>query len=219
MPGVPFIGENGYYPSRARGSGRWVYQRILVVIGPIGFAARDHADRIPAANQVIVWVPPRRGLLKIFSTSAMHKERQNAIAQLSRLSLMCYDECGWSWHLPSLSGQSQSSPFMPSDLIQEHGLSPDKWFLVCPKCGESPVGPDIRSINPKLIIKKWELEGSPMLENPGAGIQIRSASPIDNLPSWIESTSANLLELAYVGQQLWPNLSNFLNSMPREISE
>jgi len=61
LSGIPFIGENGYYPRWARGSGRWLFQRTLIVIGQmLGPIAQLRAKEVPVSEQVIVWCPPRR---------------------------------------------------------------------------------------------------------------------------------------------------------------
>src|ERR1700720_590858 len=63
MAGIPFIGEEGFYPDWAKWSGIWVFQRTLVSVG--GFMpgyAELAAARLSVSDQVIVWVPRKRSL-------------------------------------------------------------------------------------------------------------------------------------------------------------
>jgi hypothetical protein len=32
MSGIPFIGEEGFHPDQANGSGRWEFQRTIVIV-------------------------------------------------------------------------------------------------------------------------------------------------------------------------------------------
>jgi hypothetical protein len=79
---IPFIGEDGYYPQWARRSGRWVFQRTLVETGGILFGgiARLHAAEVAVSDQMIVWVPPTRLPILGALPSAIHRERQQALA-------------------------------------------------------------------------------------------------------------------------------------------
>jgi hypothetical protein len=90
--------------------------------------------------------------------------------------------------------------------IAELDVYPEKWFLVCPQCG-GLVGPDLNPVCPETITAQWEDVKRPALDNPAAGADWRSAPPIMDLPAWIERSDRSPLELAYVGQQLWPTLS------------
>src|SRR5713101_2655894 len=93
MSGIPFIGEDGYYPQWARRSGRWVFQRTLVVTGMIfGDIARLHAMEVAVSDQMIVWAPPTRLPILGALPSAIHRERQQALGALGRLRLVCYGE-------------------------------------------------------------------------------------------------------------------------------
>lgn len=94
--GIPFIGEEGFYPDWAKCSARWVFQRTLVsVSGMLSGFAELAALSVPVSDQVIVWAPGRRGLAAWFATAALHRERGLALEQLARLRLRCYgDDCG-----------------------------------------------------------------------------------------------------------------------------
>ena len=107
--GIPFIGEGGYYPHWARRSGRWLFQRTPIVIGQTGAdMARFHAVEVPVSDQFVVWAPPTRLPILGALPSAIHRERQQALDELSRLRLVCYGgKCGApkprslpaAWHL------------------------------------------------------------------------------------------------------------------------
>ena len=107
--GIPFIGEGGYYPHWARRSGRWLFQRTPIVIGQTGAdMARFHAVEVPVSDQFVVWAPPTRLPILSALPSAIHRERQQALDELSRLRLVCYggkvvlrslDLLPAAWHL------------------------------------------------------------------------------------------------------------------------
>src|SRR2546423_798766 len=64
MKGLPFVGEDGFYPDWAPRDGRWLFQRTLATLGGMmaGYAEMV-AARTPGADQVVVWVP-RSGVLQ-----------------------------------------------------------------------------------------------------------------------------------------------------------
>ena len=73
--------------------------------------------------------------------------------------------------------------------------------------------PDISKINAKLILKRWEEVGRPNIDHPAASRTTKSVGLIGNLDEWIRIYEPNLHELAYVGQQLWPDYADFLWEM------
>lgn len=209
--GIPFIGENGYYPRWARGSSRWVFQRTLIVIGQmLGHVTRFHAMEVSVSDQVVVWSPPTRLPILGALPSAVHRERQQALSELQRLRLVCYgDKC----RAPKPGSGSEG--MAASAAIHESGVQPDKWLLVCSFCGAS-VGPDIACVSGEPLIRRWESVGRPRLENPGAGAGLRSAAQIADLPEWISRSEPSHLELAYLGQQMWPDIGSMLTTMTEE---
>jgi hypothetical protein len=208
LSGVPFIGENGYYPRWAGDSGRWVFQRTIVIIGQmLGNIAKLHAMEVPVSEQVIAWCPPRRLPLIGSLPSAVHRERQQALSELQQLTLVCYGE-GCTAPKPGTHATSMTV----SSVLKEHGVQPNQWLLVCPLCGAS-VGPDLGVITSDAIVTRWDAVGRPALENPGAGAGIRSAAPVTDLPNWIAQLDPNAFELAYLGQQLWPDIVSMLRDM------
>jgi len=213
MQGIRFIGENGYYPRWARRSGRWVFQRTLIVIGQmLGDIARLHAMEVAVSDQVVVWSPPTRLPILGALPSAVHRERQQALSELQRLRLVCYgDKCG------APKPGSGSDGMAANSAIRELGVQPDKWLLVCPFCGAS-VGPDVACMTGEPLKRRWELIGRPRLENPGAGAGIQSAAEIVDLARWISSSEPSHLELAYLGQQMWSDIGSMLTAMTENSS-
>ncbi len=209
LAGIPFIGENGYYPSWARGSRRWLFQRTLIVMGQmLGPIAQLRAMEVPISEQVIIWCPPRRLPLVGSLPSAVHRERQSAFGELQRLTLVCYGE-----RCTAPKPGTHASGMPVSSVIREQGVQPDQWLLVCPLCGAS-VGPDLGPVTRDAVIARWEAAGRPALENPGAGAGIRSAAAVTDLPHWIAQLDPSSFELAYLGQQLWPDILSMLQDMP-----
>lgn len=211
--GIPFIGESGYYPRWARGSERWVFQRTTIVIGKVGAEmATLHAMDVPVANQVVVWVPPTRLPILGSLPSAIHRERQQALDELGRLRLVCYgDKCD------AAKPGSASNGLATTSVIKESGVQPDKWVLLCPKCGAT-VGPDIASMVAGPLVRRWESVGRPRLENPGAGWNLQPAAAVVDLPEWIERCQPSHFELAYLGQQIWSNIEGMLDAMTGNTS-
>jgi hypothetical protein len=95
-------------------------------------------------------------------------------------------------------------------IIQEGGLYPEQWRLVCPSCG-GLAGADLTCVSAAPILERWKALGSPPLDNPGASAIFRSAPAISDLSAWIEKNDPSHLELAYLGQQLWPNIGVMLD--------
>lgn len=209
LGGIPYIGENGFYPEWARGSGRWLFQRTLIVMGRLlGDIARIHALEVPASTQIIVWSPrPRLPVLNLLP-SRIHQERQIALQELRRFTLVCYGE-----HCDSPKpGGSHTKGLNPGAVIDEIGLYPENWFLRCPSCGEC-VGPDLGLIDTTSLIARWNILRKPILEHPGAAKGIKSAQPIVDLNNWIQTTDPSPLELAYLGQQMWPDIGTLMDAM------
>ena len=202
MPGIPFIGENGFYPSWVRGAGRWVLQRTLVSVGGLmsGYAEMV-ALRTPGSDQVIVWVPRSGGFVRRLVPGALHEERQEALRQLANFALRCYGEdCRLAL----------ASPQQVQSIVSEAGLRPEQWRLQCPTCG-GQIGPDLSPVAAEPIVKRWEETGRPTLDNPAASAAFRSSPGISDLPEWIRKNEPSHLELAYLGQQLWPNAHAMLD--------
>jgi curved DNA-binding protein CbpA len=208
LVGVPFIGERGYYPKWALGSGCWVFQRTLVLMGQmLGQIALLRAEEVPVSKQLIVWSPPSR--LPILSSlpARIHRERQRALGELETVTLVCYGEnC-----LPPKPGVKSPQGIKPVLAIQETGVQPEFWRFVCPSCGAS-VGPDLSLVSAVPIVEKWLSVGRPALDPPGAGAGIASIRPIADLAEWIANSKPSHLELAYVGQQMWPNIAAMLKA-------
>ena len=205
MPGIPFIGENGFYPSWVIRDGRWIFQRTLSSVGGMmeGLAELV-AARTPGADQVIVWVP-RTTHLRALRQGALHEERDDAIRQLCSLALRCYgDDCT----------VARSSAQQVRSLVDERGIPPEQWRLQCPKCG-GVVGPDLEPVAPYPLITKWLSLRRPPLENPAASAAFKSAAAVVDLPGWIARNDPSHLELAYLGQQLWPTIEDMLTEFQR----
>jgi hypothetical protein len=212
MNGIPFIGEEGYYPKWARSSGRWLFQRTLVVIGQmLGDIALLHAAEVPVSEQMIVWAPSRQIPLLSMLPSKIHQERQLALGELGRLKLVCYGE-----KCSAPKPGSSSYGMAPTSVIRELGVQPNKWLLLCPSCGNS-VGPDIASLSATPLLMRWASLGRPALENSAAGFGIQSATPVVDLPQWITQSQPSLLELAYLGQQMWPDIATMLSAMIEDV--
>ena len=154
------------------------------------------AAQVPSAQQIIVWVPPRRWLFDGWSFASIHTERQRALAQLSELTFRCYgNECDLKL----------DNSYAVRTLVHENGLKPEQWYLMCPRCGGT-VGPDLTLVNPTGIIRRWNKVGKPALENPAASAVFKSAPAISDVPTWIQTSDPSHLELAYLGQQMWRSI-------------
>ncbi len=212
MQGIPFIGEGGFYPSWARHSGRWLFQRTLIALGgPWGGMGQLHAAQTLAAQQILVWCPAKRSFASLWGSSKMHEERQRAREELDLVRLVCYnDSCD--------APKPGSGKFLePGTVIEEQGIAPEKWVLRCSRC-RNVVGPDLAIVNVTLIVRQWFSLGKPPLENPGAGPEWQSAPVINDLEKWSETSDPSHLELAYVGQQMWPNLETMWSALEDSYS-
>jgi hypothetical protein len=182
-----FVGEDGFYPRWAQTVGRWVHQKVPVQTGAIPLIFP------PEASQHLVWVPPKRrafGLRKV----SLQEEISNSIRELNIIPFIC-TTCGWE------------------GLGQELGYAGERSYyaLRCPECfGSQGLEPDLRELDEKSILEQWVRLGKPVLENPGAAPNIASIKPIVDLEHWIKSFNPMPNELAYVGQQLWPNFATFI---------
>jgi len=204
--GIPFVGENNFYPNWAKRSS-WIFQRTLVCISsdPNRFIAESHVERVPTASEVIVWVPGPRGL---FNFGAVDRERDLAVGRLARFRMRCYgNEC-------DLSPYSNAAV---KALVRERSVWPQDWNLACPRCG-AVAGPDIAGVRPEPIIERWKNIGRPVLENPGASPLFRSAPKVRDLPEWMGRTEPSHLELCYVAQQMWPDIFDMLNQVVCAVS-
>jgi hypothetical protein len=177
-----------------------------------GSIAYLHAMNVPVSQQIIVWVPIRRLPILSLLPSAIHRERQMTLGELRRFKLVCYAlECDQ----PKPGSSSQG--ITPALAIQESGLQPDQWLLLCPSCG-TKVGPDIDNVSAAPIVRRWESLGRPPLEHPWADpTVVRSGAPITDLPRWIEDLHPSHLELAYLGQQMWPDIAAMLATMTENV--
>lgn len=160
------------------------------------------AAHTPGSDQVIVWVP-RSNVLARLLPGALHQERQEALGQLANFDLRCYGEdCTLSI----------GSPQQAHSVVSEDGVRPEQWRLQCPTCG-GPVGPDLALLASEPIIDRWKKRGRPTMDNPGASAAFRSAPDITDLPGWVVKNDPSHLELAYLGQQLWPDAHAMLESL------
>lgn len=146
----------------------------------------------PEASKYLVWVPPKSKFLRLKKTKPQI-EAQRASEELNQIPFVC-PRCGWK------------------GIGSELGCIGDKpayWLFECPECF-ALVEPDLFGLDTEVIINQWERLGRPVLENPGAAFNIVSAPPVDDLRNWVDSFKPMANELAYVGQQLWPNYASFI---------
>lgn len=203
-----FIGETGYCPRWEQGSGRWVFQRTLIITGQrLGEIAQLRAMEVAVSGQVVVWSPPRRFPIVGALPLEVERERHQALREFHRWRLVCYGN-----RCRAKRPGSGSNGMAARSVIRESGLHPDKWLLVCPYCGAS-VGPDITCMTGELLIHRWESVGRPRLEYPVAGAGIQSLGNIVDLAEWIGCSEPSQFELAYLGQQMWPDIASMLTAM------
>lgn len=194
-----FIGENGFYPSWAKGNGRWVLQRVLTTGGLGGLITQiDNLAKPSVANEALIWVPPN-GLRRLFQTGG--REATRALLELMNTPLIC-EKSDWS---------KDWSTFTPSFEIKPDDHGPRDWRVRCPLC-HSLVGPNLFNLSPERIIERWKAKGKPALDDPSAASLIANSNPIKDLEEWIQKFKPMKTELAYVGQQLWANLSDFISA-------
>ena len=114
-------------------------------------------------------------------------------------------------------GQGSLHLFTPSFEIKPDDHGPRDWRVRCPQC-HSLVGPNIFNLSSERIIERWKAKAKPVLDDPCAASMIASSAPIKDLEEWIQRFKPMKTELAYVGQQLWANLSEFVSaaSTPRK---
>jgi hypothetical protein len=161
------------------------------------------AHNVPTSDQIVVWVPRKRGILSGVLLSALHQEREAALYELMQLRLICYAERGCSW--------VNTSPALARAAVHETGVRPEQWRVTCPSCG-SVAGPDLAPVRRDPIVKRWIAAGKPVLENPAASAAFRSTAPVHDLPAWIEKSDPSHLELAYLAQQMWPTIGEMLEA-------
>ena len=185
-----FIGQDGFYPKWAQGLGRWTHQNVRVQTGswPLIFP--------PEAYEYLAWVPPKKGLFGQRKIS-LQDEISDSIRELHYIPFVC-TACPWEGTGRELDYAGERSYYA----------------LKCPKCYSS-LEPDLRGLNKRIIIEKWVDSGKPVLESPGTAPNIVSTKPIIDLEHWIRSFKPMPNELAYVGQQLWPNFATFISETKR----
>ena len=66
--------------------------------------------------------------------------------------------------------------------------------------------------------RHWQSIGRPRLENPGAGWNLQSVPAIADLPEWVSHSQPSHFELAYLGQQMWPNIERMLAAMTESVT-
>lgn len=199
--GIPFVGERGFYPKWAAGSGRWIFQRTLVSVGGLmaGYAELV-ASRTPGSDQVIVWVPQGGGLIRRIVPGILERERQRALNKLSSFSHRCYGaECSLDIITPQ---QAQS-------LLHEFHVDPAQWRLGCPSCS-GQVGPNLEVVSAGPILERWDQLYRPPLDNPVASATFKAAPQVSDLERWVSDNDPSHLELAYLGQQLWSDTGEML---------
>lgn len=194
---VRFIGEDGYYPSWTKGTGRWVQQRVFTTVGQGFLSQLDSLARPTIADEILLWAPPKGGLRGLRSIFDRAGEAARALNEVQYLLLSC-SRCDWSGCHPHLEVPVRQRP--------------SSWRIRCPKC-QSIAWPDIDNLNIKTILKQWISKGKPKLEQPGAARSIKSIEHIRDLEEWVKSFEPMEHELSYVGQQLWPNLVLFLQDV------
>lgn len=189
-----FIGQNGFYPSWARTQGRWVLQRVFTTV--IGLDQQlDEISRPDISFESLLWIPPKVNFKRAFLRSV--NEGSIALAELHYIPLIC-SRCNGGWVHPRI-------------LITDESIGPEGWRLRCPE-HSCLVGPDVQPLRRDVMIQRWLSIGRPLLDNPSAATSIKSVGPVINLEEWIHRFQPMDLELAYVGQQLWPTFSEFIQS-------
>ncbi|MDP6495912.1 MAG: hypothetical protein QGI09_10970, partial [Dehalococcoidia bacterium] len=136
-----------------------------------------------------------------------------ALEEVQRITFTC-SRCGWTGSPPGI---------VTGEVFGIRNGGPEHWVLRCSECGRLPegrgapdrhvLGPDISNVDSKLVSKRWEELNHPKLDHPAASRTTKSVGPIVDLNEWIGRYEPDLYELAYVGQQVWPNFADFLWNM------
>lgn len=148
-----FIGEDGYYPSWAKG--RWVHQRVLTTVRGMEQQI-DEWSRPSVSYESLIWAPSFGLLGRVFPALRPLSEADKALEEVQRINLVC-PRCNWTGLQPGI---------VTGEVFGITGGGPSCWVLRCPECGRFPEGsgspdrhilePDISKINAKLILKRWE---------------------------------------------------------------
>lgn len=117
---------------------------------------------------------------------------------MQALRLTCVND-DWQGHSPRIEDYGRGNE------------GPAGWRLRCPEC-RALVGHGLSDIDAESIVRRWVAVGRPSLEMPGAALSIKSMLPIEDLSRWLESYQPMENELAYVGQQLWPDFRSFIEA-------
>jgi hypothetical protein len=203
--GIRFVGEDGFYPAWAQGSGRWIFQRTLISVGgPLEGYAELVAARVRVADSVVVWAPLRRLAWGAASQADLRHEYALAVGELLGVKLRCYgSDCLIDVEMSGLLRVR----------IPENGGYPEDWRLICPRCGRGQLGPDLEPVRAEPLVNRWRALGRPSLDNPGAGACFASVPRVTELDEWIRANEPSHLELAYLGQQMWPDLVSMFASL------
>ena len=130
-------------------------------------------------------------------------EREPALRQLGWFTLRCYGEdCKLA----------VGSPPELLNVVFDPDSPPQRWRLQCPKCN-GRVGPDLAPVSADRIILRWGSIGRPPMDNPGASAAFESVAAITELAEWVRKNNPSHLELAYLGQELWPDLRAMFDSL------
>lgn len=189
----PFIGQNGFYPAWAKGNERWVIQRVLTTVKGM-MATTDEMARPAISRESLVWVP--RHWLSAFRSFETGVQASRALNELQQISLVC-SACDWTGNVPGIEVNPREGP--------------TGWRLRCSDC-YMLVGPNLDGLDPSAIIQRWKEQGKPRLDSPAASVLIESVAPLLDLETWIQDDKYPPMEneVAYVGQQLWPNFAQFI---------
>lgn len=204
----PFVGQDGFYPAWARGEGRWVLQRVFTTVRG-WIAMGDAVGRHAVSHEGLVWAPPRGSLNRLFRRFRRRAEARRALDELRCIPLEC-SNCEWRGVEPLVfeGWVALAGEFML--VLPRDNPDPANWRLRCPHC-HLVVGPQLCGLDVDVIVRQWNTLGRPVLDPPAAAPMIERAKPIFDLEEWIERTEPMENELAYVGQQLWNNFSDFIS--------
>ncbi len=201
---VAFIGEDGFYPKWCTGPGRWVQQRVFTTVRGM-MEEWDELARPAVSHEALLWAPPRGGLRSLFAPVRRGVEVQRALLELQAIRLTCVND-DWSGYDPRIQAYEWSvAPALTNE-------GPATWRLRCPECG-ALVGHELAGLDAESIVQHWVSAGRPNLERAGAATSIKSTLPIRDLAEWLDSAQPMENELAYVGQQLWPDFRSFIEAV------